>query len=280
MNQEQYGKIWTLLGTTTTYLILNAWLVTQQGKISLPGIHFEKHTDGSTAVLSLIIGGVLFRCLVSTWHWFLNDFPGRTWPSRTPGLAGWDYDPHSPFGKRLQIVALIVFLILPLLGLVHLNLEVYRDPSCERVKGGGCTEIAVGLVDRLTTYRPLDLSGFRYQLGPKGVQYYPFWEDWLLLLWNGYLQICGWSLLWQVLRKDAPPPLEDVETETAQGAPEPDDDADAAAGTESKTDGSQPSTGATGIAPSSSPTASGPSSSSDKGKSSSPGGSSSSVSIE
>ena len=132
MDREQHGQIWTLLGSITSYLILNAWLVTQQGRITLPGINFQKHSDGSAAVLSLIIGGVLFRALISVWTLYLLKFPGSTAYARIPAIAGWTYDPSSPLGKRVQLTFLFLFLFLPLSGLVHLNLEVYRTPTCDR----------------------------------------------------------------------------------------------------------------------------------------------------
>lgn len=199
MDRERFGKIWTVVGATTTYLLLNAWLETQQGKLELPGITFEKHNDGSTAVLSLVIGGILFRVLVSVWNLYLKDFPGTTFYDRLPPLAGWDFDVCSAIGKRIQIVFLLVFLVLPLASLVHLNLEVYRESTCERVDDR-CDEIVKGgTANHLLTYVPLELGQYKYRLGTNGIQYHPFWEDWLLLLWHLYLQICGWSLMWRVV---------------------------------------------------------------------------------
>jgi hypothetical protein len=203
MNREQFGKLWTILGTTTAYLLLNAWLVSQQAKITLPGIDFTQHNDGSAAALGMVIGGVSLWAVISVWRIYLRSFPGASICERVPSMAGWEYDTGSPIVRRVQLCFLVFFLILPLASLVHLNGQVYQEKIHSRHEEGCSSQEAGMELGRLTTPIPFRPWDYCYQLGEKGIQYHPFWQDWALLLWNLLLQWRGWSLLWRIVRGPA-----------------------------------------------------------------------------
>lgn len=200
MNREQFGKLWTILGTTTVYLLLNAWLASQQAKVTLPGIDFEDHNDGSTAVIGMVIGGALLWSVITVWRLYLRQFPGASVFDRVPPMAGWELDTGSAIGRRVQVCFLVFFLVLPLVSLVHLNGQVIQEKIHARHEAPCSGQEAGRELGRLTTPVALQPWDYCYQLGTGGIQYHPFWQDWVLLLWNLLLQWRGWSLVWRVLR--------------------------------------------------------------------------------
>ncbi|MDY7091552.1 MAG: hypothetical protein SX243_01125 [Acidobacteriota bacterium] len=178
--RSRHGLVWSVPAIFASSTILNTWIYTQQGYFRLPsGMDFSQHHgDASAAVLGFFVGALAFGAQLFLWHLFLLTYPSRRWHKQIPPLGGLELGESPSLAKTVQAFSLSAFLVVPTAGLVHLFLEVFRTAVVERSSGTPVT--GTGVLAHLFTVKPLTFR-YKYTLGEAGIQYFPFWESWLIM---------------------------------------------------------------------------------------------------
>lgn len=121
MSQSLLNKIWSFLAVVLLYLSLHVWSVTQQWQLSLPGNPFEdgKTTPFGVALYGVLLCGPLLIVLCIIVHLYAARSAERKWLDRFPRFGDFTLDTSRAEAKAFQVIALFLFLLLPLVGVGH-----------------------------------------------------------------------------------------------------------------------------------------------------------------
>jgi hypothetical protein len=137
VSQALLNKIWSFLVVVLLYLCLNVWSITQQWQLSLPANPFK---DGKTTPFGVALYGVLLcgpmLIVVSVVTRIYAAHSGAIkWEDRFPRFGNFKLDSSRSEARAFQRVSLFLFLIIPLLGIIHfqnkmLSGSVFRKQPC------------------------------------------------------------------------------------------------------------------------------------------------------
>lgn len=187
---------WTALGAILFYFTVNALARGWQWPFALPGIGFDKTTDPYAAALIAVPSGLVLLTILAICG-ALNAARVKRGGvlARIPQPFGLG-DSRSVLLHALQVV---LFLIVPLFGLLALTRKYFSGEFCVRVQGStqGCGitgASAIGNWSEHFRYVPLGKAiaehNYVYQ---GGVDYSPFWFPMLLcVLWICALTALGY----------------------------------------------------------------------------------------
>lgn len=121
MSQSLLNKVWSFLVVVLLYLCLNVWSITQQWQLSLPGNPFKdgKTTPYGVALYGVLLCGPLFILVCIVTRLYSAHSLGTGWENRFPRFGNFELDTSKSEAKAFQIIALCLFLLIPLSGIVH-----------------------------------------------------------------------------------------------------------------------------------------------------------------
>lgn len=121
MSQSLLNKVWSFLVVVLLYLCLNVWSITQQWQLSLPGNPFKdgKTTPYGVALYGVLLCGPLFILVCIVTRLYSAHSLGDRWEDRFPRFGDFELDTSKSEAKAFQIIALCLFLLIPLSGIVH-----------------------------------------------------------------------------------------------------------------------------------------------------------------
>jgi hypothetical protein len=137
VSQSLLNKVWTFLVVVLLYLTLNVWSITQQWQLTLPGNPFKdaKATPFGAAFYGVLLCCPLFIVVCIIARLYASRTNEQTWENRFPKFGDFDLDTSRGEAKAFQAIAIFLFLLVPLGGVVHfqhkmLNASVFRklDP--------------------------------------------------------------------------------------------------------------------------------------------------------
>jgi hypothetical protein len=198
MDDSTLQKIWSSVGLATAYLSLNFWSYTQQWRLELPAlIKFNAIgptgrilTDASAVYGILLTAPLLIVLLQLTRLYARRRTMEAIGLARLPVLLNVEADPASSEGWWFQAVSAVVILVFPLMAQVH-----FFDKFLDGEASNGSTRI-IGL-GHYTPDRNIWFDNtFRYD----SVSYYPFFEPWLLLVFELTVLWLAARVLWALFR--------------------------------------------------------------------------------
>lgn len=211
MSQSLLNKIWSFLAVALLYLSLNVWSITQQWQLSLPGNPFKdgKTTPFGVALYGVLLCGPLLIVVCIIVHLYAARSQEKKWQARFPRFGDFALDMSRAEAKAFQMIALFLFLLLPLVGVGHFQNKMLSGSVFEKQEP--CPQIGKPCLAE----RPA-ISGWREMLfhAPKPVNangrlvydpdlsrdiapsFVPIWEPWAFLTLSFATILIGiWSLL-------------------------------------------------------------------------------------
>jgi hypothetical protein len=191
VSQDTLSKVWSAAALMLLYFSLNAWSLTQQWQLSLPGNPFRegKFTPHSVTLVAIPLAGALLALTALVARLYATRSGRMGWAARFPRFGDLAIDVSRPEGRVFQAASLGAFLLLPLAAQIHFILK-FLDGTAYR----GNDKLWSGLA-HLSTYVPLTeaLSGENTydRLGDLAPSFVPFWEPWLFVLFEA-------GVLWAV----------------------------------------------------------------------------------
>jgi hypothetical protein len=195
MSQSLLNKVWSFLVVVLLYLCLNVWSITQQWQLSLPGNPFKdgKTTPHGVALYGVLLCGPLLILVCVVTRLYSAHSLGAEWEDRFPRFGDFGLDTSKSEAKAFQMIALCLFLLIPLSGMVHFQNKmmtgsVFREQSPCPSAGKDCiaaTASMSGWADMLF-HGPRDVAKGRLVYDPDrkndiAPTFVPFWEPWGLL---------------------------------------------------------------------------------------------------
>jgi hypothetical protein len=211
VSQSLLNKIWSFLAVVLLYLSLNVWSITQQWQLSLPGNPFKdgKTTPFGVALYGVLLCGPLLIVVCIIVHLYATRSTEKKWQDRFPRFGDFALDTSRPEATAFQLIALFLFLLLPLAGIGHFQNKMLNGSVFEKQEP--CPQIGKPCLAE----RPV-ISGWREMLfhAPRVVNasrrlvydpdlskdiapsFVPIWEPWTFLILS-LVAICFaiWSLL-------------------------------------------------------------------------------------
>jgi hypothetical protein len=205
MSQTTLNKIWTVVAVATLYSSLNAWSISQQWQLSLPGNPFldGKFTPHGVRLVAIPLAGSLLIVTALLTRLYSVRFRGKNWPARIPMFSNLTVDVTSTEGRLAQAASTTMFLLLPAAAQIHFVLKFFEGTFYRE------NEPLWSGLQHLTRYVPISdaFSGkyFYDRLGAIAPGFAPFWEPWsLVLLEVAVFSFLTWSLT-TVFRCGEPP---------------------------------------------------------------------------
>lgn len=184
MSQATLSKVWSAASLVLLYFSLNAWSLTQQWQLSLPGdpIREGKFTPHGVTLISIPLAGSLLALTALLARLYAKR-SGRTgWAARFPRFSDLAIDVSRRDGRLFQAASLGVLLLLPAAAQIHFMLKFVDGAAYH-----GSEKLWSGLA-HFSNYVPLveALSGeYSYdRLGDLAPSFAPFWEPWLFVLFE------------------------------------------------------------------------------------------------
>lgn len=118
MTPKHLTQIWTVLGTLLVYYTLSAWSISQGGQALFRDILFPKAAR-IESLFALIICSALLVLLSLTGAAYASNVGRVNWAARLPVVRLEGLDTSMLSGKIYQCTFLLVFIFMPLAGLVH-----------------------------------------------------------------------------------------------------------------------------------------------------------------
>lgn len=205
MSQAALNKIWSAVALAALYLSLNAWSVSQQWQLSLPGNPFrdDKFTPHGVTLLAIPLAGVLLIVTALLTGLHAKRSQGRTWPARLPKFSDLSFDVVTVEGRSAQAVSLIGLVLVPAAAQVHFILKFLAGSSYlgEQPLWSG--------IQHLTQYVPVsDAFSGKYVYDRQDTiapAFVPFWEPWAFVLFEvAVFAVVAWSLAVVYSRTIAP----------------------------------------------------------------------------
>jgi hypothetical protein len=195
MSQATIGNVWSAAAVVLLYFSLNAWSLTQQWQLSLPGDPFRegKFTPHGVTLVAIPVAGALLAFTAVLVRLYAARSGRSGWAARFPRFSGIAIDVSKREGRWFQGASLGVLLLLPVAAQIHFTWK-FLDGSAYL----GERKLWSGLA-HLVNYVPFaDALSGRYsydrfeQVAPS---FAPFWEPWLFILFEvGVLSVVGLCL--------------------------------------------------------------------------------------
>ncbi|WP_195820667.1 hypothetical protein [Roseobacter sp. MH60115] len=118
MTQQHLQKLWTLFGTILVFYSVNTWL-SSQGANAILNVKILDERPVIGALIAIPICSVLLFILARVGLQFAKGSHSRKWQNRMPlvWLEGLDTD--SKAGKSYQAFFLLIFILIPIVSLMH-----------------------------------------------------------------------------------------------------------------------------------------------------------------
>ena len=182
MSQRTLSRVWSVAALGLGYFSLNAWSLTQQWQLSLPGDPFRegKFTPYGVTLVGMPLAGSLLvlTALLARLYARRTQAPG--WAARFPRFSDLAIDVSTTEGRAFQGASLCALLVLPAAAQIHFFLKFLSGTAYR-----GRLVFTSGIA-HLSHYVPLReaLSGaYTYdRLGELAPSFAPFWEPWLFVL--------------------------------------------------------------------------------------------------
>ena len=178
MGQETLNRIWSVITVTLLYLSLNAWSLSQQWQLSLPGNPFKdgKFTPHGVTLIALPLCGTLLVITSLLTVTYARQSRAKSWASRFPRFANLPMNMAKFEGRFAQACSLSLLLIVPSLAQLHFGVKFLAGTAYR-----GTTRLYSGM-EHLTHFVPLgDAFSGRYtydRLNDIAPTFFPFWEPW------------------------------------------------------------------------------------------------------
>jgi uncharacterized integral membrane protein len=196
MSQSVLNKVWSFLAIGLLYLCLNVWSITQQWQLAVPGNLFRdgKTTPFGVALYGVLLCGTLFIVLCIIVRLYASRSQGQIWADRFPVIGDLELDTSKPEAKALQAVGIILFVVVPAIGILHfqnkmMNGSVFlQQEHCQ--SGKPCpadVKVISGWHQMLFSRPTLNDAGERLVYDPdrkNGIAptFIPIWEPWGVLI--------------------------------------------------------------------------------------------------
>jgi len=193
MNQDTLNRVWSVVTVTLLYLSLNAWSLSQQWQLSLPGSPFKdgKFTPHGVTLIAIPLCGVLLVVTSLLTLTYARQAKPNNWAARFPRFSNLEMNITRLEGQFAQACSLFLFLIVPLFAEMHFMVKFLGGTAYR-----GTTRLWSGS-DHFTRFVPLGdaLSGkYTYdRLGDLTPTFFPFWEPWFFV-------VVETIVLWMVCR--------------------------------------------------------------------------------
>jgi hypothetical protein len=182
VSQTTLSRVWSVSALALVYFSLNAWSLSQQWQLSLPGDPFRegKFTPHGVTLVAIPLAGALLILTAFLARLFAKRTKTGGWANRLPRFSNLAIDVSTTEGKCFQAASLCVFVLLPTAAQIHFMLKFLAGTAYR-----ADVKLWSG-IEHLRHYVPLHeaLSGaYTYdRLGELAPTFAPFWEPWLLVL--------------------------------------------------------------------------------------------------
>jgi len=182
MNQETLNRIWSVVTATLLYFSLNAWSLSQQWQLALPGSPFKdgKFTPHGVTLIALPLCGILLVITSLLTVTYARQSKVKDWAGRLPKFVNLPINIAKPEGRFAQACSVSLLLILPLLAQLHFIVKFLAGAAYR-----GTTRLYSG-IDHLRHYVAAgDAFSGKYsydRMGDIAPTFVPFWEPWAFVL--------------------------------------------------------------------------------------------------
>lgn len=182
MSQATLTRIWSVAGPALVYFCLNAWSITQQWQLSLPGNPFRegKFTPHGVTLIAIPVAGVLLTATSFLTRLYALRSASANWAARIPKFCNLSFNVSSSEGRLAQGLSLCVFLLVPFAAQIHFWVKFIAGTAYRSQ-----VPIWSGLdhLTRFVSLREALSGGYVYDhLGEIAPTFIPFWEPWLFTL--------------------------------------------------------------------------------------------------
>ena len=195
MSQSLLNKVWSFLVVVLLYLSLNVWSITQQWQLSLPGNPFKdgKTTPYGVALYGVLLCGPLFILVCIVIRLYSAHSLGPEWENRFPRFGDFELDTSKSEAKAFQVIALCLFVLIPLGGIVHFQNKMMTGSVFRKKEPCPSTGSCLAATASISGWSQMLFHGPK-DVGTEGRLVYdpdlkndiaptfiPFWEPWGLL---------------------------------------------------------------------------------------------------
>jgi hypothetical protein len=184
MSQATLSRVWSVAALALVYFSLNAWSLTQQWQLTLPGDPFRegKFTPHGVTLVAIPLAGSLLALTALLVRFYARRTQATGWAARFPRFGDLAIDVLKPEGRLFQGASLCVLLLLPAAAQIHFILKFLAGAAFH-----GDVAFTSGIA-HLSHYVPLReaFSGvYTYdRLREVAPSFAPFWEPWLFVLFE------------------------------------------------------------------------------------------------
>jgi len=195
--RQSVTQIWSAIGISLFALTVDVLLRTAGVKSTLSAMVVSSDFVGSysVAIFGILFGAPMLMGLIYVTRYYLSKWPATNWCERLPIAFNLNLRKTDELGSKVQLVFLIVFLIVPMIGQARFFLRMIEGTVYLQSK-----PFTLGRLDHFVKFVPpgeaLWNSEYIHGPNPDGtgwVTYFPFYEPWILLIAEAVLLIyfCG-----------------------------------------------------------------------------------------